>query len=76
MATATKLGRMVLFNEEFPSIKSQGFWSRGRTRSHEKLDLLYPYYYKAYGNQICLGSDLQWQVCTHKVIQSFEHVVG
>ena len=37
MPMATKLGRVVTYHEELPSIKSHDPLSRGLARSHDKL---------------------------------------
>ena len=42
---ATKLGMVQVYNEDFPSIKSQDL-----PRLPEKLDLLYLCYHKTYGH--------------------------
>ena len=47
----------------------------GLARSHEKLDLLYLYYHRTYGCQICQEGNLLYQAFNHKVTQTFEHVV-
>ena len=45
MFIATKLGRVVTYNEEFPSMKSQDPLI---SRLREKVNTLYLYYHMAY----------------------------
>ena len=68
---AAKLGRVGIYSEELPSVKSRGPFGR----SPEILDMLYFYYNKAYGHQTWQGGDLLLEASTHKVTQSFEHMV-
>ena len=48
MTNANKLGRLVTYNEELSSIKLKDPLTRGLARSHDKSNMFYLLYHKAY----------------------------
>ena len=56
---ATKLGRMLIYLEQFTPVKLQTkVWSRGFVRSRDKLKPLYPHYHGACDHQTLPDGDL------------------
>ena len=71
MLKATERGRIVTDHEESPHIKSHDpsiIGSCKITRQTKTITILG--YYNA-----CLDGDLTWVASTHKVIESYNHVV-
>ena len=71
MAMAIKLGRMVAHFDELLSIKSHDLLITWHTKA---ITSLLPQY--LYGHQSWKDGDLLWGWPTHKVIQSFGHVIS
>ena len=62
-----KLGRVVMYNEEFPLIKYMILQSRGFVTSRDNYNALYFNLHQTNGHQIWQGGDLSRGAYTHKV---------
>ena len=67
MSMVAKLGRVVIYNEEFPLIKYMILQLRGFVTSRDNSNALYFHLHQTNGHQIWQGGDLSWGAFTHKV---------
>ena len=74
MAMATKLGRVGIYNQELPSIKSKGPLIRWSQKVMWKIRSIISqlYLHKVYGYQTWQGCDLLWGASTHNVTKRFK----
>ena len=75
MPKATKPGRIVMYNEELHPQSQNVFWSRGFTRSRQKLNMLYLDYHGDNGYQTWQGGSMQWRASFNEVTKSLDHVI-
>ena len=75
MTMATKLGRMVVYLNGIPSIKSHTTLIVWSCEIMWQTKTTIPPLPLAYGHQTWQGGNLSWKVLTHKVIWHFNDVV-
>ena len=61
MPMASKPGRVVTYNKEFSSKKSQDLWARSPERSSNKSNTLYFHCHNDYDHRTWQGGYIQWE---------------